>query len=86
MTDLIARGDQTMHRREPYPFHRHRYTAEDLRRMAAAAEAWDRAQARKARTERRGKLAAVCLSLFLTVALFYGAAGDVLTLTGGFTA
>lgn len=72
--------------REPYPFHHHRYSAADLRRMEEAGKAWDRKQAAQRRAERQWRAVACCAGALLAVGLFYGAAGDVLTLTQGFTA
>lgn len=60
--------------RDPYPFHRHRYTADDLRRMHAAVTAGDRARQRRARIERQWRLVTLCVSVVLAVGLFYGAA------------
>ena len=69
--------------RNPYPFHdMPRYDAERAARMAAAVAKHDERKRRAARNNRLARLAALAVGAVLAVLIFYGAAGDVLTLAG----
>ena len=69
--------------RNPYPFHdAPRYDAERAARMAAAVAKHDARKRRAAMVNRLARLAALAIGAVLAVLIFYGAAGDVLTLSG----
>lgn len=72
-----------MNRRDLCPFHNEpRYDAERAARMAAAVAAHDERKRRAARVNRVCRLAVCALAVVAAVLIFYGAAGDVLTLSG----
>ncbi len=70
--------------RDPYPFHRDggKYDPAHAARMAAAVARYDARKAREAAGRRLGRLIACALAVVVGVLMFYGAAGDVLTLSG----
>lgn len=69
--------------RNPYPFHdAPRYDAERAARMAAAVAKHDARKRRAAMVNRLCRLAVLAMGAVLAVLIFYGAAGDVLTLAG----
>ena len=69
--------------RNPYPFHdMPRYDAERAARMAAAVAKHDERKRRAARVNRLCRLVALAMGAVIAVLFFYGASGDVLTLSG----
>lgn len=72
-----------MNRRNLYPISdAPRYDADRAARMAAAVAAHDARKRRAAMVNRLARLAALALGAVMAVLIFYGAAGDVLTLSG----